>query len=506
MGKYLMGIDIGSYESKGVLTDVKGSVIAKAVRKHALEFIKPGYVEHDAEKIWWGEFADISRSLISDAAIAPEDIASVGVSGIFSMIPVDENARPLRKGGIMYGIDTRSTAEIKEVIAYLGHETILKRTGNPLTVQSMGPKILWLKNNEPEVYEKAYTFFTASSFIVARLTGVFAIDHLEAGFYGPLYDLKQQNWAQDLCERIVDIERLPEIKWASEIAGTVTKEAAAETALAEGTPVTVGTSDVATEALSIGVTEPGEMMLMYGSTAWISLVVDQPLLDENLWASPFIFPGTFCLHGGMATSGSLTRWMRDQLGVDLIEKENNGGEEAYSALTNMAGDIPPGSDGIVILPYFSGERSPINDPFAKGVIFGLQINHSRAHLYRAALEAVGYSINHTLQVMQKAGAQPNLINSVGGGIKNPVWLQSVSDITGFIQNIPKVALGASYGNAFLAGYAVGLFESPKDINHWVQMEKLVQPQAKNEQIYHKRMQTYLSLYEATAHLMHQDDD
>ncbi len=504
--KYLMGVDVGSYESKGVLTDIKGNVIAKAVRKHELEFIKPGYVEHNAEKIWWGEFADISRSLICEANITSDKIQSVAVSGVFSMIPVDENAKPLRKGGIMYGVDTRSTAEIEEIIQDLGHETILERTGNPLTVQSMGPKILWLKNNEPEVYKKAYTFFTASSFIVARLTGVFAIDHLEAGFYGPLYDFKTQNWADDLCKNIVEIERLPEIKWASEVAGKVTKEAAAETGLAEGTPVTVGTSDVATEALSIGVTHPGEMMLMYGSTAWMSLIVDEPLLDENLWASPFIFPGTFCLHGGMATSGSLTRWMRDQLGRDLVEKENRDGQEAYSVLTEMAEEIPAGSDGIVILPYFSGERSPINDPLAKGMIFGLQIHHSRAHLYRAALEAVGYSINHTLQVMQNAGAKPTAINSVGGGIKSPVWLQSVSDITGLVQNIPKVALGASYGNAFLAGYAVGLFKEPTDIKNWVHMEKSVKPNKDNEKIYNERMQTYLSLYKANKNLMHKSDE
>lgn len=501
MPQYLLGVDVGSHETKGVLTDASGSVVASAVLKHEMQYPKPGFVEHDVEKVWWGEFADICRTLIEEAGADPSEIVGLSVSAAFGMVPVDEDINPLRPGGIMYGIDTRSTAEISELNQRLGEDNILQRCGNPLSTQQMGTKVLWLKNNEPDIYERAHCFLPSSSFIVARLTGACVIDHLHAGFFGPLYDLKQQSWGDDLCEGIVEPARLPEIKWASEVAGHVTGKAAEQTGLAEGTPVCVGTSDVATEALSIGVTRPGHTMMMYGSTAWITLLVEQPVLHEKLWASPYIFPGVFCLHGGTATSGSLTRWVRDNAAGELVAAEADGGDEAYSQLTQMAGDIPAGSDGLVILPYLAGERSPINDPDAKGMIFGLQMRHTRAHLYRAALEGVGYSINHTLDAMREAGADPTLLTAVGGGTKSDVWLQSVSDISGVPQEVPAITMGASYGNAFLAGYATGLFQSPEDIRKWVDVANRIEPIENNAATYAELMKIYLQLYERTADLM-----
>ncbi|MDF1779100.1 MAG: FGGY-family carbohydrate kinase [Rhizobiaceae bacterium] len=506
MAQYLLGIDIGSHESKGVLTDTSGKLIAQDVRKHEMQHPKPGHVEHDVEAVWWGEFASLCKSLVEMASVDAKDVAGVAVSAAFGMVPVDENCTPLRAGGIMYGVDTRSVAEIDELNKRLGEERILQRCGNPLSTQQMGTKVLWLKNNEPDIFAAAHMFLPSSSFIVARLTGAFVIDHLHAGFFGPLYDLQQQCWGEDLCEGIVEIDRLPKIMWASEIAGTVTQKAAAETGLAVGTPVTVGTSDVAAEALSIGVTSPGETMMMYGSTAWITLLVEEPVLHKDLWASPFVFPGVFCLHGGTATSGSMTRWMRDNIASEMVSAEGEGQPEAYTRLTELAEQAPPGAGGLVVLPYFSGERSPINDPYAKGMIFGLQLHHDRSHLYRAALEGVGYSINHTLQVMREAGADPKLMSAVGGGTKSKIWLQSVSDITGVPQEVPMVTLGASYGNAFLAGCAAGLIESPEKIRDWVAVRERISPNGQNADVYAGLMDIYLKLYERNADLMHRVDN
>jgi xylulokinase len=503
MASCLLGIDIGSYESKGVLTDTSGKVLARAALKHELQFLKPGYVEQDVESVWWGEFVDLVRLLLEQAKVRATDVAGVGLSGVYSMVPVDAQANPLRSGGIMYGVDTRSVAEIEEISARLGNETIFRRTGNGLTAQSMGPKILWVKRNEPEVFRKAHSFLPCANFIAARLTGGFFIDHLTAGFFGPLYEPAKLDWAPDLCEGIVDPRFLPEPRWATESAGRVTAEAARRSGLAEGTLVTIGTCDVAGEAMSIGVTAPGDMMLMYGSTAWITLLSDKPIMDEQLFATPYIFPGTYCLHGGMATSGSLTRWFRDTVATDHLAEEKKGGPEAYAVISAAAAKVAPGSDGLVVLPYFSGERSPINDPDARGMIFGLDIGHSRAHLYRAGLEGVGYSINHSLQVMARAGAEAKIMTSVGGGTKNAAWLQAVSDITKVPQRIPALTMGASYGNCFIAGYAAGIFKKPSDISQWVATDRTVAPDPANYPVYERRMKTYLELYRRTADLMHE---
>ena len=502
MKNCLMGIDIGSYESKGVLTDTDGQVLAKAALKHELQFLKPGFVEQDVEKVWWGEFVELTKLLIAQAKIKPEHVVSIGLSGVYSMVPVDAQANPLRSGGIMYGVDTRSVVEIEEVLARHGAENIFKRTGNGISAQSMGPKILWVKKNEPDVFKKAHSFLPCANFIAARLTGGFFIDHLTAGFFGPCYEPSKLAWAADLCEGIVDPQYLPEPRWATELAGHITADAAKRTGLAEGTAITIGTCDVASEAMSIGVTAPGDMMLMYGSTAWITLLMDAPLMDERLWATPYIFPGTFCLHGGMATSGSLTRWFRDMVGGEYVAAEKTGGEDAYAVLTQQSSQVKPGSDGIVVLPYFSGERSPINDADARGLIFGLDIGHTRGHMYRAALEGVGYSINHTLQVMAAAGADAKLMTAVGGGTKNPTWLQSVSDITKVPQRVPSITMGASYGNCFIAGYAVGIFKDPKDISKWVATDRTITPHSENYAVYDARMKTYLELYQRNADLMH----
>ncbi len=502
MAQCLMGIDIGSYESKGVLTGIDGKILAMAALKHELQFLKPGFVEQDVEKVWWDEFVELSRTLIEQAKVKSADVASIGLSGVYSMVPVDKTANPLRSGGIMYGVDTRSVAEIDEVISWHGADTIFKRTGNGISAQSMGPKILWVKKNEPEVFRAAHSFLPCANFIAARLTGGFFIDHLTAGFFGPCYEPSRLAWAADLCKGIVEPERLPQPRWATELAGTVTAAAARRTGLAEGTAVTIGTCDVASEAMSIGVTAPGDMMLMYGSTAWITLLMDKPLMDEHLWATPYIFPGTYCLHGGMATSGSLTRWFRDMIGGEFVAAEKSGGEEAYAILTREAAKIRPGSDGLVVLPYFSGERSPINDADARGIIFGLDIGHTKGHMYRAALEGVGYSINHTLKVMAAAGAKAKLMTAVGGGAKNPTWLQAVSDITKVPQRVPSITMGASFGNCFIAGYAAGIFKDPREISKWVATDRTVQPDAANAPVYDSRMQTYLELYKRNADLMH----
>lgn len=502
--KYLLGIDVGTYETKGVLTTVEGEVVSIQVNPHTISIPKQGWVEHDPEAVWWGDFVSVTKKLLADTGIDPKDILAIGTSAIApDCLPVDENCNPLRKGGILYGIDTRAAAEIDELNEKIGYDKIFDKCANTLSAQAVGPKILWLKKNEPDAYQKAYKFVTATTFIIARLTGNYVIDHLTASFWVPLYDFAKQNWSEELCEGIVEIERLPKILWTSDIAGTVTKDAAAKTGLAEGTPVIVGTADAASEAVSVGTVKPGQMMLMYGSTIFMFAVQAEPKKDERLWATPYVFEGMSTFAAGMATSGALTRWFKDQLSKDLVEAESNGGPNGYGELVKEIENVPAGSEGLVVLPYFSGERTPINDPRARGVFFGLTLSHSRAHMFRAVLEGTGYGVRHHTDLMKALDAEPEEMIAVGGGTKNPIWLQAVSDITGLPQIVPAITVGASYGDAFLAGYGAGIFKSPLDINNWIKDKRIVEPNKDLYPLYSQYMKIYLELYERNKDLMHE---
>lgn len=499
---YLLGVDIGTYESKGVITTLDGKVVNVQVKPHTMLIPRQGWAEHDPEEVWWGDFCAITRALLQETGIDPKAILAVGCSAIGPcMLPVDRDGNPLRMG-VLYGIDTRATAEIAFLEQKYGKQTLFEKTGNELSSQAVGPKILWLKNNEPEVYRKAHKILSASTFMVARLTGRFVMDHLQASFYNPLYDIKNCRWDAAFCEGIIEVDRLPELAWGPDIAGKVTRKAAEATGLAEGTPVVVGTVDAAAESVSVGVVSPGQMMLMYGSTIFMYIIQSKPIIDERLWACRYVFEGTSAIAAGMATSGALTRWFRDQLAPDLVQQEQESGKNAYGVLVEQAASIPPGSEGLVVLPYFSGERTPVNDPRARGTYFGLTLAHTRAHLFRAALEGVAYGINHHFEILRQHEGEPEEVVAVGGGTKNPVWLQAVSDACNVVQRVPAVTVGASYGDTFLAGMGAGVFSSYHDIRRWMNYVKTVEPDAATHAVYEKYYRVYRELYERNKDLMH----
>ena len=499
----VMGIDVGTYETKGVLVNADGAVVATEVQPHTIIFPRAGWAEHDAEGTWWGDVVAVSKALLATPGVSPADVKGLGVSAIGpDVLPMDENFQPLRNG-ILYGVDTRAVEEIAEMNERFGEDYIFNACGNALSSQATLPKILWLKKNEPEVYKKARWFVTATTFIVARLTGRVVVDHFSAGSHHPSYDPWKREWNEELNEGIVETSRLAELAWSHEVAGGLTEWAAKETGLPEGTPVTVGTIDAGAESVSVGVTQPGEMMLMYGSTIFMIQVTDNDQArDKRLWVAPYLFPGTWCLLAGMATSGALTRWFRDSFASELVAAEEAGGEPAYAVLSREAGESHPGSEGVIVLPYFSGERTPINDPRAKGMIFGLSLTHSRADLFRATLEGMGHGIKQHVDMFTDMGAPPHSIQAVGGGTKNPVWLQIVSDISGVPQRVAPLTVGASYGDAFLAALALGWVESPDAIKEWQGNGSVVTPNDQLADTYAPLHAAYTDLYHATKETMH----
>ena len=492
--KHYLGIDIGTFESKGVLVDESGEVVASAARPHKMLVPQPGWAEHRPNEDWWGDFTHISRKLIADSGVAPSSIRAVGSSAIGPcMLPVDRDGEPLMNG-VLYGVDTRSAAEIAELTGRIGEDTLLDRCGNALTSQSIGPKILWLKRNRPEIFAKTHNILTSTSFLVHRLTGRYVIDHYTAANSSPLYVVDKLDWSDELADDIVDLDRLPDLAWSTDIVGAVTAKAAEETGLAAGTPVIAGTVDAAAEALSVGVLESGDMMIMYGSTIFIILITAERARDPRLWYAPWLFPGQHASMSGLATSGTLTHWFRDQFAREL-------GDDAFAQLAAEAEASPPGAKGLVALPYFSGERTPIHDPQAKGVIFGLNLTHTRGDVYRALLEGIAAGTGHIIDTYLEAGQDPRAILAVGGGTRNRVWAQATSDISGRTQIVRSRTTGASYGDAFLAALAVGDVKR-EAIRDWNPVASEFTPDPANAETYRRQYEIFHNLYTDTKDLMH----
>lgn len=499
--RYYLGIDIGTYESKGMIVDQNGRCLFNHAVAHDMESPQTGYAEHDAEKVWWGDFCRISRALIRKSGLDSRMIKGIGCSAIGPCcLPVDEDGSPLRKA-ILYGIDVRAAKEIDELNVRLGEAWILRKYGNPITSQSIGPKILWIKNHEPEIYRRTARFITSSTYLVARLTGRYTIDRYTAAFFTPMYDLEKQDWDYDNLAEFCRPDQLAACRWTDEIAGIVTARAAAETGLCEGTPVTTGTADAAAEAVGAGVCRPGDMLLMFGSSIFIIHMVPRLTSDLRFWTGPFLFQDTCMVASGMSSAGTLTRWFRDQLAPDLLAQEKQSGVNAYDLLMQEIGSIPAGSGGLVVLPYFSGERTPVNDPAARGVFFGLTLQHTRAHLYQACLEGVGYGIAQHLEGYREIGMETRRIIAVGGGTRTAKWMQIVADITGR-ELLVGETYGAAYGDAMLAALATGCFRSIEEVASHCDFKGKVLPDAGRSRDYEPFKRVYSSLYRQTRELMH----
>lgn len=486
MGDLLLGIDVGTSSSKAVVAGADGAVVATVERPHETSLPRPGWVEHDAETVWWADVVALLREL---GAPLLDRLAGVCVSGIGPcLLPLDADGTPLRPA-ILYGIDTRAGAEIEELTARYGADELLARGGSPLTSQAVGPKLVWLRRNEPEVWERTRRFAMASSFAVLRLTGEYVLDHHSASQCNPLYDLRAARWDDRLAAEIAPGLELPRLLWPGEAAGAVSAEAARRTGLPAGLPVAAGTIDAWAEALGAGVLDPGDTMLAYGTTMFVVHVAPDAAPDPALWLTTGVVPGTRTVAAGMATSGALTSWLREL-----------AGGLPYEQLLAEAEAAPPGADGLVVLPYFAGERTPLFDADARGTVLGLTLRHGRGHLYRSLLEATAFGVRHNLESIERAGGRPRRLVAVGGGTRGGLWTQIVSDVTGREQDVPSSTIGASYGDAQLAAAAAGLADLDAG---WARVAETVRPREELRPLYDRLYGVYRRLYPATRELAHE---
>ena len=485
MDELVLGVDVGTSATKAVLARPDGVVVARAQRLHGLSLPRPGWAEQDAEAVWWRDLVDVCRELAPRARPA---LRGVCVSGIGPcVVPCDAALRPLRPA-IMYGIDSRAGAEVEELDERLGADAVLRRCGSALSSQALGPKLLWLSRREPGLWARTAGWYMASSFAAARLTGAYVLDHHSASQCDPLYDLEAGGWAHDWADLVAPGVPLPELVWPADQVGTVTAAAAAETGLPEGTPVTAGTIDAWAEAFSAGVRRPGDLMLMYGSTMFFVQVAGRAPRHPLLWTTQGVEPGTPTVAAGMSTAGSLTEWLRTLVG-----------EPAWEELLAEAATVRPGSDGLLLLPYLAGERTPVYDPDARGVLAGLTLRHGRGALLRAAYEGIALGTRQIVELLAGTGAPPARAVAVGGGTHSELWLQIVSDVTGLPQEVPEQTIGASYGDALLAAIGTGLVPAETD---WARIGRTIRPDGAARAVYDELAALYSSLYAETAETVH----
>lgn len=480
----LLGIDIGTGSTKCVVADPAGTIVHVATRAHGTSMPRPGWFEADAENLWWAEVSSLCRE--ATAAVPAAEVVGVCVSGLGpALVLTDEQLRPVRSA-IFYGIDTRAERQIAELTEEIGESEILRVCGKLLSTQALGPKLLWVQQEEPATWARARHWFSANGFIAARLTGEAALDRHTASQCDPMYDLRAQSWTP-WAAGIAGHLPLPRLVWPTEEVGRVTAEAASATGLRAGTPVVAGTVDAWAEGFSAGARRPGDLMLMYGSTLFFVQVLSDVLTHRMLWTTAGIDRDSITAAAGMSTAGSLVTWLQSVTG-----------EATFDDLVAEAAEVPPGSDGLLMLPYLAGERTPVFDPRARGVLAGVTLQHTRGHLFRAAYEGIAFGIRQIVDLFEEL-ERPRRIIAVGGGTQGGLWTQIVSDVTGRDQSIPTHTIGASYGDALMAAIGTGLV--PPDTN-WAGDFTVVRPHPGRRERYDVLYDLYRGLYPATAPSVH----
>ena len=488
---YLLGVDIGTSSSKGVLTTPEGRVVAEHTSEHSVTYLGPNRVEQDPEQ-WWKSFGQTTRSLLRKSRIKPEDVVALSVSGTYSDVcAVDRQGRPVRNA-ILYS-DLRATEETDVIAAKVGRDRILEISGRNLNPTTVLPRILWIKKNEPERFQKIHKILQCHSYIAYRLSNQFSVDYSTACAYAT-FDMRSLDWCKDVCDELdLPIDLMPPARPSTDIVGQVTAEAAKFTKLRQGTPVATGSGDSELAMVGAGVTKPGDAIITYGSSCVLNAVCEKPeKVPQFFTGIHCVEPLTYTVGNVLNSCGSLLRWFKDQFAQPETHRKERPGKTAYAALDQAAAAIPLGSDGLIALPYLLG-KSLGADPRARGVIFGLTLSHTKYHVYRALLESVGYEIAEWFESLEKTSIKPNRVVATGGGAKSHVWMQIVSDIANIHQQL--VVGDAPYGDAYLAGYSIGLFDSFDTMSdQWSKSRKTIKPSSQASAIYGKYLNIYKRLY------------
>ncbi len=500
MRELLLGVDIGTSACKVAVFDKLGCVIGSSVKAYPVYYPNPGWAEQDPDE-WWEAVCKAIKEVLVTFDVQPDEIKGVGVDGqSWSAIPIDQSGKVLANTPIW--LDTRANDICIRLNQSIGTEQIFEVAGNSLQPSYTTAKILWFKENTPNVYIKIHKILQSNSFIVYRLTGQFSQD-ISQGYGLHCFNMRTGTWDKAMCEKLgIPFSFLPNIYPCHEVIGSVTSIAAIQSGLIEGTPVVAGALDAACGALGAGVLQVGETQEQGGQAGGMSICMDQYVADPRLILGFHAVPGKWLLQGGTTGGGGVMRWLEKELGQYEREVSEKLGKSSLDQFNEIAAQVPVGSEGLIFLPYMSGERSPIWDPNAKGVFYGLDFSKTKAHMIRAAMEGVAFSLKHNLDISEEQGAVVEELLAMGGSANSLLWTQMKSDITGKPITVSSSDTATTLGAAILAGVGIGIYKSFEDaVECAVRTTRHHQPNMKNHQKYQINYEKYLELYKQLKETM-----
>jgi xylulokinase len=484
----VLGIDVGTSSTKAVLADVEGRFLASASSSYDYATPQPGHAEQNPED-WWQAVRAVVGELLSSYPRARSRLQAVGVSGQgVAAVLLDRHRQPLRNA--ILWVDTRSSAHSAGLDRTHG-ERLAAISGKKPAPYNVEPKLLWIRENEPEVWEQVWKVTTTTGYITLRLAGKAIMNHSDAGIL-LAYDLKNRVWSEEAMAGM----NLPphifcDLASCHQIIGRITAEAANETGLPPGLPVIAGGEDTSSAGLAMGVVSEDQIQLSMGTAMTVYAPVREPRGVPNLLAFPHVLEGLTLLGGSMVAGGIAIDWLLKTLGAQTANAQN----VLRQQLTAQAASIDAGSEGLIFLPYLAGELQPINDGFARGVFFGLELRTSNAHLFRSVIEGTAFAIAHNIKLTRGANATASRIRAVGGPTRNDLWCQVIADVTGTAVDAMQEQGGAALGDAILAGLGAGLFTDPLEMQQaHAKLRATFLPRSGMHGEYQRLFSIYLELY------------
>ncbi len=450
----LVGLDVGTTGAKAILIDAGGRALAAVTTEYPLLTPRAGWTEQDPTDWWKGSVASI-RGALDQASVTGKTVAAIGLTGqMHGLVALDGNGGVLRPA-ILWN-DQRTAEECAWITGHIGADRVLELTGNPILTGFTAPKIIWMRRHEPERYARIRHILLPKDYIRYRLTGEMASDVADASGTS-LFDVRNRRWSNEMLSRLdVPSSWLPPVAESTEGTGAVTKEAGDATGLRPGTPVVAGAGDQAAQAVGTGIVEPGLVSATIGTSGVVFAHIEEPEFDAlgRLHTFCHAVPGRWHVMGVMLSAGGSLRWLRGNLRGD-----------SYSQMTAEAAAAPPGAEGLIFLPYLTGERTPHADPHARGAFVGLTLRHGRGHLIRAVMEGVAFGLRDALEIIRGMGIPVTQVRVSGGGARSGLWRQILADIFALDVVTVTATEGAAFGAALLAGVGTGLYPSVEAACH-----------------------------------------